>query len=189
MNAGIINPLMLYGRILLVIILGGLLFSCENVEGLKDKPEISFITEYYEIDFTVEAMDKIGYHIFSEETYAMDYRALLQQIGLRDEQIEEVRIHEANVSLKETDLYSDFDILEFLELSVYTDDLGERLLAWSDPVPSDASSVSLDLSDDNVLPYFKENSFMLTAKGRLIKRISKDMELIARVKFEIKGVQ
>ena len=56
-----------------------------------------------------------------------------------------------------------------------------------DPVPQDQSSISLDLSSENLLPYFEGTTILLTAQGYLLERIYEDVDLHARVKFEIKG--
>jgi hypothetical protein len=162
------------------------LASCEKVAELVEPPTNSMDTEYYEMDFTVESSDKTGFQIFSEETYSNDINNLLVQAGFTPDRIESVVLKEATVSLEGNVSYPDFDILKFIELTVYTDLLGETKVAWSDPVPADLSSLSLDLSEENILPYFREEAFMITVQGFLQQRIYENLNLHARVKFRVK---
>jgi hypothetical protein len=170
----------------LLLLTAGCLASCEKVAEFVEPPTNSMDTEYYEMDFTVESSDKNGFQIFSEETYSNDINNLLVQAGFNPDKIESVILKEATVNLEGNVNYPDFDILKFIELTVYTDLLREKKVAWSDPVPADLSSLTLDLSEENLLPYFREGTFIITVQGFLKQRIYENLDLHARVKFRVK---
>ena len=83
--------------------------------------------------------------------------------------------------------YEDLSIMRFLELTIYTDALGEKKVAKLNPVPAEQSRVSLDPANMNILPYFEEGKFIMTAQGYLEDRIYENVEMIARFKFEVKA--
>ncbi len=125
-------------HILLLLILGSFyLSSCEKGGEIFNDPVNVFDTDYYEMEFVVEPQDRVGFQIFAEETFTDNTSELLSQIGLNEEQIEEVIIKEAEISFVESDSNFDFNILKYIELTVYTDDLGEMKVAWMNPVPAE----------------------------------------------------
>jgi hypothetical protein len=82
--------------------------------------------------------------------------------------------------------YPDFNMLGSIELTVYTDQLGETSVALADPVPAGHSAFDLQPEDANILPYFLEGSFMITVQGLLKERVYEDLDLQAKVKFRVK---
>jgi hypothetical protein len=168
------------------VLLTGFLVSCEKDDIIKNATT-SIDTQYFDMDFTVQATDKSGFQIFAEETFAHDIDSLLLMMGLNPDQVEEVVLKEAIVRIKEGNSITNFNILGSIELTIYTDLLGETDIALSDPVPGDQSSLSLEISEENILPYFREEVFIITAQGDLKQRVNKDVNLNARVKFRVKG--
>ncbi len=174
-------------RVILMILVAGPAGSCEKSGSPVGEIYTSVDTDYYELEFSVEATDRTGFHIFAEEYVPNDINTDLASAGISNDRIEEVILKEAVLSLAEAGDYTDFDVLRYVELTLYTDSLGEDLIAWSNPVPEDQASLSLDLSENDVLPYFREDNFMLTAQGYLRERVSEDIVLKAKVKFQVKG--
>jgi len=144
-------------------------------------------TDYYEIDFTVQASDLQGFQIFIEEEFDSELDKILNESGIPPELLESVTLKEADLSITSQGTYYNFDVMKFVELTVYHDSLGEKKIALLNPIPPGRSAISLELSTENLLPYFRVSTFILTAQGFLRERIHEDMELNARVKFEIKG--
>ena len=173
-------------KTLLLLLAFGSLLSCEKLDDLE-KPISSFDTKYYGMDFMVEANDIVGWHIFAEDSIENDISTLLSQLGFNEDQVESVIIKEALVSITESDNITDFNMLGTLELTVYTESLGETNIAWSEPVPSDQSEFAFDVIEEDVLPYFREDNFILTAQGHLKQRINENVKLHAKVKFRIRA--
>ena len=163
------------------------LYSCEEGGNLINDPKTTFDTGYYEMEFLVEENDRVGFQIFAEETFANNTTLLFSTLGLQEEQVDEIILKEAEISFKETDSNQNFDLIKNIELTVYTDELGESKVAWLRSIPSEQIKLVLDLSDENILPYFKENNFMLTSQGFLNKRVSENLSLLVKVKFQIKA--
>jgi len=174
-------------KILLLTLAFGSLLSCEKIDDLVEHPLSSFDTDYYGMDFLVEANDIVGWHIFAEDSIENDISIILSQLGFSEDQVESVILKEAQVSLTESDNITDFNMMGTLELTVYTELQGETKIAWSEPVPTDQSEFAFDVTEEDVLPYFREDNFILTAQGHLKQRINENVKLHAKVKFRIKA--
>jgi len=173
-------------KILLLPIAVVSLLSCEKLDDLE-KPISSFSTEYYGIDFIVEATDMTGGRILAEEFIENDISSLMSQLGFNEDKIESATLEEAIVNIVESENYKDFNMLGALELTVYTESQGETKIAWSIPIPTNQSELDLDLTEADVLPYFKEDKFMFTAQGHLKQRINENVKFHAKVKFRIRA--
>jgi hypothetical protein len=176
-------------RIGQLVIVAGLIMvlfnSCETGFDFERKNYMPVETEFYRMDFEVEPKDKSGFQIFGEKFFDVDLTYVLEEAGYEADRIEEIVITEAIVNLRDTEDHENFNNLRFIELTLYNDDLGERLIASSDPVPSDKISINLDLEQIDVLSYFNEDRFMLSAQGFLKDRINREMKLHAMVKFRL----
>jgi len=181
----IIKRSKIFHAFLLFLAIGSLL-SCEKLDDLE-KPISAFSTEYYGMDFVVEATDVIGGHIFAEEFIENDINTVLIQLGFSEDQVESITLEKAIVNIVESENYNDFNMLGALELTVYTELQGETKIAWLIPIPADQSELALDLTEEDVLPYFKEDKFILTAQGHLKQRINENVKLHAKVKFRIRA--
>jgi len=173
----------------IILLLFSILYlcSCEKDGKLINDPKTIFETDYYEMELLVEEQDRKGFQIFAEEIYSENTALLLSAVGLSEEQVEEVLLKEAEMSILESDNYMNFNLLDDIELTIYTDTLGESPVAWKNPIPAEQTKLVLDLSDENILPYFLEGNFMLTSQGYLNSRIKGNLKLLVRVKFQIKG--
>ena len=163
-----------------------LLSSCETGFDFERKNYMPVETEFYRMDFEIEPKDKSGFQIFGEKYFDVDLSYVLNEAGYDADKIEEIVIIEAVVNLRDTEDHENFNNLKFMELTLYSDELGERLVASSDPVPDDKISIELDLEQIDVLSYFNEEQFMLSAQGFLEDRINVEMKLHAMVKFRLK---
>ncbi len=173
-------------RVSILLLAAVSMHSCEDLGNLTNKTFAFVDTDYYDLDFNVDPTDDAGFQIFTEEFITGDITNVLEEAGFSSDKVESIHIYEALVNLREVDTYKDFDLLKFVELTVYTDDQGETKVAWSDPVPENKISLTLDISDSNILSYFKEDQFILTAQGFLKERINSEMKLHAKVKFRVK---
>ncbi len=158
--------------------------SCEDIAPPTEPTVNSFETDFYEMDCWMQPEDLKGFQIFAEEFFSLDLSTLDVTVA---EGIQEVILQEAEISLEPGVAYTNFNMLRFIELTVYTDSLGETKIAWSNPVPADSASISLELSEENVLPYCMEQNFMLTIQGYLNERITEEIKLHARVKFLVRS--
>ena len=174
-------------RILILVLPLASFLSCEQISPDEGKRQTSFDTEYYEMDFILLKNSRSGFHIFAEEVFSSELSSVPGLSGMNEDHIHTVLIKEANISLPEPIRYTDFNMLGFIEFTVYTDSLGDEKIAWSDPVPRDRSAVSLDLADKNMLPYFKEDKFILTVQGYLNEPVYENIGLHAKVNFEVRG--
>lgn len=171
---------------ILVTFLALAAFSCQNEEGFLAELA-SAETKYYEMEFTVQVTDLDGFQIFNEEAFTSGLDKILQETGINEKRLNKIYLKEAEFSLESNGRYQDLSIMRFLELTIYTDALGEKKVAKLNPVPAEKTKVSLTPIDLNILPYFEEGKFIITAQGFLEERIYENVEMIARFKFEVKA--
>ncbi len=171
---------------ILVIFLALAAFSCQNEEGFLSELA-SAETNYYEMEFTVQVTDLDGFQIFNEEVFSGGLDKILQETGINAKRLNSIYLKEAEYSMEVNGRYEDLSIMRFLELTIYTDALGEKKVAKLDPVPEEHAKVSLNPANLNILPYFEEGKFIMTAQGFLEERIYENVEMLARFKFEVKA--
>jgi hypothetical protein len=171
---------------ILVIFLALAAFSCQNEEGFMAELA-SADTKYYEMEFTIQVTDLNGFQIFNEEAFSAGIDKILEETGISEKRLNAIYLKEAVVSLESNGRYKDFSIMRFIELTIYTDALGEKKVAKLNPVPDEQSEVSLEPNKENILPYFEEQKFIMTAQGFLENRIYEDVKMRAKFKFEVKA--
>jgi hypothetical protein len=161
------------------------LLACEKATNRLEDRIHSIVTPYYEVEFSIDESYLSGFQIFKEESVHNNIGAVLAAAGMSDDDIEKVVIKEAELILKDGGSYPDFDMLKYVELTMYTDSLGEDVIAWLNPVPADRTSLTLNLSEEDVIPYFRVDDFILTAQGFLKERLAEEILLQARIKFQV----
>ena len=166
--------------------IGILTLSLTSCEGLFNEV-LTAETDYFEMDFTIEASGRDKFQIFSEELFSNEIEKALNEAGISTDLLQSVYLKEAEVSITSQGTYTNFNFLKFAELTVYTDSLRDEKIAFLDPVPRDLSIINLELSSENLLPYFQSPEFLLTAQGYLLEIIYENIDMHARVKFELKG--
>ena len=172
-------------KLILPVILT-LFFVLSACEGLFNEV-LTAETDYFEMDFTIEASGRDKFQIFSEELFSDEIEKALKDAGISKELLTSVSLKKAEWSITSQGTYTNLNFLKFAELTVYNDSLRDEKIAFLDPVPKDLSIVDLELSSENLLPYFLGNDFLLTAQGYLLEIIYENTDLHARVKFELQG--
>jgi hypothetical protein len=171
---------------ILVFFLAIAAFSCQQEEGFLAELA-SADTKFYEMEFTVQVTDLNGFQIFQEESFSNNLNSILQETGISEKRLNAIYLKEAQFSLESDGRYQDLSIMRFAELTIYTDALGEKKIAKLNPVPAEQPKVLLNPAKENILPYFEEGKFIVTAQGFLENRIYEDVEILARFKFEVKA--
>jgi hypothetical protein len=80
-----------------------------------------------------------------------------------------------------------FDPLESFKVTIYTENLGETVIAEMNPVPDGLREMTLSLKGDDLKDYMFEPEFMLTAMGVLSEQTAKLIPVTVKVKFEFKA--
>ena len=155
--------------------------SCED----PSNNNLTLETDYFEMDFTVQAADLQGFQIFTEKVFDNELNKIMNEAGITAEMNKSIFIKEAEFRITSLGEYKNFDVLKFAELTLYHDSLGEKKIASLNPVPQGQSIISLELSPDDLVNYFDRDTFLLTAQGFLLERVYEDVDLHARVKFNI----
>jgi hypothetical protein len=169
----------------IILILLFLLFasvSCEDLFGL-----LTFDSKEYTLEFVVNPSYDAGYNIFKEEVLQSNLDSILDANDVSEERLKEVHIKEAVALITNPDTTVFFDPLASFSVTIYTDSLGETIIAEMNPVPDGLRELSLPLKDDDLKNYLLESDFMLSAVGVLSEQTSKPIPVRVKVKFEFKA--
>lgn len=174
----------MYSRIITIFILFFFIsVSCEEV--INDL--LTFDSQYYIFDFSVDPIDRTGYHIFTEEISKSNLDSLLEANSLSKEKLQEVITKETIINITDPDASTTFDPLEKLSVTIYTKALGETTIAAIDPIPRGLNELTLVLEDCDLKDYLYEDEFILSAIGVLKERTYKTITMQAKVKFQFRA--
>jgi hypothetical protein len=170
------------GIILIVFLLSFSSVSCDDLFGL-----LNFDSNEYKIEFVISPVDQVGYHIFCEEVFESNLDSILSANDVSEDQLKEVNIKEAIALITDPDTTVFFDPLASFSISVYTDSLGEKIIASQDTIPDGVREITLNLAGDDLKNYMFETDFMLSAMGVLSEQTFKPIPVQVKVKFEVKA--
>jgi hypothetical protein len=166
------------GVILIIVFLAVSSVSCEDLFNL------TFDSKEYTIEFTIQPVDKAGYHLFKEDIFESDIDSILDANDVSEDRLKEVYIKKAVAVITGVDTSVFFDPIERFEVTIYTDSLDETTIAEMNPVPDGQRELTLPLKDDDLKAYMFEPEFMLTAIGVLSEQTTKPIPVQIKVKFE-----
>ena len=169
--------------IITILIAAAIILSTACDELLGDL--LKFNTQWYSVDFTIDPSDEVGELVFKTDTIEVDIDSVLQARGLSEENIGSAKLSDAMVTIHTEGC--NFDPVENVELFIETPDLGSTRVAWLDEIPSDTTSIQLDLYMDDLQDYLLEDEFIFTAKGNLSAKVDKTVELTADLRWIIRG--
>jgi hypothetical protein len=112
---------------ILIIVLAFAAFSCQNEEGFLSELSTAE-TKYYEMEFTVQVTDLDGFQIFQEESFSSRLDKILNETGISEKRLNAIYLKEAVFRMESNGRYEDLSVMRFLELTIYTDALGEKRL-------------------------------------------------------------
>jgi hypothetical protein len=169
------------GIIFIIVFLSLSSVSCEDLFNL------TFDGNEYTIEFTIKPLDETGYHIFKEEVVKSDLDSILKANDVSEERLNAAHINEAIAVITSLDTTVFFDPLESFKVTIYTENLGETVIAEMNPVPDGLREMTLSLKGDDLKDYMFEPEFMLTAMGVLSEQTAKLIPVTVKVKFEFKA--
>ena len=170
-------------KIFLILLAAAVIFAPACDELLGDL--LKFDSEWYPLPFTIEPTDAIGDLVFTTGEFDANLDSILNANGVSNETLKSARVSDARVTIL-TAGYN-FDPVTSIELFIETPNLGSTRLAWLDSVPRGVTTVDLDLNTDDMQDYLLENMFKLTASGTLVSKVDHTVDLLAEIRFVLKG--
>jgi hypothetical protein len=170
-------------KILLILLAAAAIFSSACDELLGDL--LKFNSQWYSIDFPINPSDELGYLVFTTDTIEVDIDSVLEANGLSADNIGSAKMSDAKVTILTEGC--NFDPVENVELFIETSNLGSTMIAWLDEIPSGATMIELDLNLDDLQDYLLEDEFIFTAKGTLLTKVDKTVDLTADLRWIIRG--
>lgn len=170
-------------KTLLILLAAAAVFSTSCDELLGDL--LKFNTQWYSIDFPINPSHEVGDHVFKTDTIEVDIDSVLQANGLSAENIGSAKLSDAKVTILTEGC--NFDPVGNVELFIETTELGSTRVAWLDEIPEGATMIELDLYMEDLQDYLLEDEFIFTAKGTLLTKVDKTVDLTADLRWIIRG--
>ncbi|HEC42660.1 MAG TPA: hypothetical protein ENI20_07520 [Bacteroides sp.] len=170
-------------KILIIIIALAGIFATACDELLGDL--LKFNSEWFSVEFTIEPSDEVGDLVFSTEEFEANLDSVLDANGVDRENIASAKLSDAKISIL-TD-GCNFDPVESVELLIETPGLGSTRIAWLDSIPDGVTMIELELNMDDLQAYLLETQFKVTAAGTLSEKVDKTVELVADIRWIIRG--
>jgi len=166
----------------LLIMIFSFINSCdEHVDDL-----LTFDSEEYCVEFTIDPLDRAGLHIFTEEALQSDLDSLMEANGVTKEKLESAHLKDAKVEIMNSNESLNFDILDLVKFTLYTDSLGESTVAEIDSIPKGVRILNLEVYGEDVQAFLYDDTYIFSAKGLLNARTFEIMELRAKFTFQFK---
>lgn len=170
----------IYGAIMFVV-LGVLSYSCDELLG----DLVNFDGDYYVMEFTIEPSSQTGLQVFNSETFDSELDTILSNHNLNRERLTAITLKEAILVITSED--TDFDFVDYLEITIECPGLDAKKIAWEDTIPDNQSELTLTLTEDDIQNYLVAEEFTLSANGFINTAVAEAIPVQAKVKFRFKG--
>ncbi|MBN1598322.1 MAG: hypothetical protein JW894_08510 [Bacteroidales bacterium] len=155
--------------------------SCDLVEKLTD---FSFESGYNVIPFTVYPSDA-GIYTFVDTVLMSDLEELADENGGDIDNISEATISET--LLEVTDPGRTLDGFAWGEVYMSTNEQPEKLVAWGENFAVGATSVNLNVSQDDIKAMLKDDAYYIRCVGELSEDLLETIHLVIKFKYEAIG--
>lgn len=158
-----------------------LMSSCEEMMDFG----VSVETDYTHVDFVVEPTDEVGEAVFSTNVMDNTLDSLLDGTDIRRENITSIVLKEVIIELQNDDPEVTFDCFSRVEATIESNGLSEIVIAYLDSVPPGATSLSCDIKNTELLPYFEGTEYILRARGKSVSPIEDTLYIHGKLKFSV----
>lgn len=157
-----------------------LISSCTK-EALKVKAGLNA----KEVSFVVKASPQSGAMQIDAQNMSFNLDSLCKANSFSKDQITSVKVESVFLDIVDNNATT-FDIVDWAEAYVGSIGKADALLASKNPVAKDGvRTIGLDLKDVELVDYIKSNQMSFFAKGQTNKPLANDVQMKARVKFNI----
>jgi hypothetical protein len=162
------------------IIVVFLLFSgCKKI---KEALQVTFTTDETEITFTVNP-SPAGDYTFTQEIIQSELDQEIEDNGGDIGKIKSVKIDECIFEVVTPD--RNFNEFKSIELYLKSATIAQKRVAWIDDIPSNSTSETLTISNENLQSFLEEDSYTATAKGTLDEELKVAITIKAKVKYRV----
>lgn len=161
------------------VLLLGALSSCEMFDDLIN---ISFDTEYVDIDFTVQP-NEAGVHTVTEKVLQSDIKAEIEDHGGDPESIDEIVAADAKLSVL-TDGFT-LDPFKWVEVYVETADVDKIKIGTANVDKVGMLNVKLAVTETDLRSIINAEEYIVTVVAEYGEAISEPIDMLLEIRYKV----
>lgn len=169
-------------KLIIPVLLVFSVFCITSCDEILDKLNITFEMGPHVVDFEIEPMDK-GATFASYDVVFHDIEEEIEENGGSMDQLDEVTPKNATITILSG--ATNFDAFEMVEVYISTETMSPKKIGWINTIPRGMSSLTPELSPDNLKAYLQESAFTLTLKGILRDDVTTSVMLQGSIYFDV----
>ena len=164
----------------LAIAIVAVIFS--GCEDLYNQLGMSVYSDYQEFEYTLLPAPSGEYLI--EETFdAVNTDSISASVDSGF--VREVNLSDVTIEIINNDGTLNFDAFESFEAVISSDNMTETVAGMINQVPDNATLLTFDITDDNLLEYMGGEEYVLKIRGVLDKDLETSLDILVRFRFKI----
>jgi len=166
-------------NVLALFALLGTMHSCEWFDGLVN---ITFETDYVDIDFTVNP-NTAGEHELAEKVLQSDIEQQIEEHGGNAVNLDEIRVYDATLSI-ETEGVT-FDAFNWVEVYISAEGAEEILIGTATITETGLLSVDLDITEEDLSDIIDAESYNVRIVGSLAEELVAAVDMLLRIRYQV----
>lgn len=162
----------------MLLVLFASVVACDTIDDLLtfyiNQEETIVVESNFPIGLV--ALDPVTVPTNSEETFKNN--------KTRAELVKDVTLNKLTLTIPEEE-GADFDFLKSIEIYIEADGLDEVKVAYLEEVPTNVSSLELDLTNTKLDAYLKKDSYTIRTRAELRSPVSQDISINAAMRFKV----
>ena len=162
-----------------VLLLLGITYSCEWFD---DAIDITFQTDWVDVDFTVDPHDA-GQYTLVEKVLQSDIEQEIKDNGGDIESLDEITPYEAILNINTPG--ATFDTFNWIEVYVSTPETAEKLIGTATISATGLLEVKLSLEETDLVDIIGSEEYTLRIVGELNDVIANPIDMTLQIKYQV----
>jgi hypothetical protein len=158
----------------------GMVFLC--LMNSCDLLDITFTTGNEELNFTVNPSDA-GEYVFAESIMQTDLRQEIEDHGGSIDNLKNVTVNEAILTVLTSG--KNLDPFSWIEVYVSTPNVNELMIASVYSIPSGSTTITLQLSDEELKVLVEEEEYTIRVIGELNEATPEAINFSLKLKYDV----
>ncbi|MEX0968293.1 MAG: hypothetical protein WD077_13740 [Bacteroidia bacterium] len=173
-----------YFRIFSQVLLAGIMGFTASCS--KDNLSVAFSFNAADIHFTVDSTDQFGSFDVVKEDMPNNLNAMAEENGVDPSSVSSLTIERVVIAIEDP-ADANFDVVSSAEVFISTPTIEEVRIASKTDIEAGATSILLDVTDENLLNYFHEDVINVRVNLVTTAPVEKSVDMKTSIVFNSKG--
>ena len=160
-----------------------LMISMSSCDILNDLVDLTFTTHEKTIDFTVNPTEA-GPHTFVERILQSDIQAEIEENGGSMDNLRDITIKEAELEMVTPG--QNLDPFESVRVYIKSENHAEVLVGSVENINDGQLQVNLNVTEESLMEILQDDEYTVRVEGVLSDDIVTILELVVKIKYEVK---